>query len=115
MVGILSPPLWHVLDVTRLRMGLCSELFATGRSGGTLHFAFRHPGITPGRARNPKISSRLSGFVCPRVSFFGVIGNPGLDPFPRIHFAAFYSGAQTLLGFPLLLRGAGMAPAQLQL
>jgi hypothetical protein len=38
MVGILSPPLWHVLNIPCLHTGLCGELFATRRSGGTRHF-----------------------------------------------------------------------------
>src|SRR5260370_37325372 len=64
MVGILSPPLWHVLDVTRLRMGLCSELFATGRSGGISHFGFGHPVKNPGRSRTRKLYSSRSVLFC---------------------------------------------------
>ena len=50
MVGILSPPLWHVLNVTCLQPepGLCSELFATRGSGGTRHFNSSHHAIAPG-------------------------------------------------------------------
>src|SRR5260370_28519542 len=80
MVGILSPPLWHVPNVNCPHTGLCSELFASGRSGGTRHFDSSHRVITPGWSRTRKLSSRLAVLLCRRLSLVGIIGNPDIDP-----------------------------------
>jgi hypothetical protein len=80
MVGILSPPLWHVLDVTCPHMGLCSELFATGRSGGTRHFDSSHPAIIPDGRVLGNYPSALRFCSAVGCSLVGIIGTPDIDP-----------------------------------